>query len=148
MKILPNQNIPSGRAKAEAEAREMGINEELISNLVDSFYSNIQENEELGPIFEKVVQGNWGPHLEKMKDFWSSVVLYSGKYHGRPMPIHKRLTDVNPQHFGLWLSLFNQTLKEVSPSENVTQHFMLKAEQIAGSLQAGMFEKRVVMKND
>ena len=46
----------------------------------------------LGPVFERVVGDAWEPHLEKMRAFWSSLVLASGRYKGNPMMAHLMLT--------------------------------------------------------
>ena len=133
------KHTSSGRALAQVSAHKIGVDETLISNLVEAFYGKIQENEELGPIFNKIVAGNWEPHLAKMKDFWSSVTLYSGKYQGKPMPVHQQIEGIEPQNFEVWLGLFRETLEEIAPSQEVVEFFMLRAEQIANSLQAGIF---------
>ncbi|GAB3232200.1 hypothetical protein GCM10027346_19280 [Hymenobacter seoulensis] len=81
--------------------------------LVDSFYSRVQQDELLGPIFEAVVQGHWPRHLATMYDFWSGLLLGTGRYRGRPFPKHLAL-PVDSQHFRRWLTLF---------VENVDAHF-------------------------
>jgi hemoglobin len=126
------------RSSVQARIRAMGIDEVLIDRVVDTFYLRIRDDSELGPIFNGVID-DWDPHLAKMKDFWSSVVLYTGKYSGKPMPIHRQLIGVEPRHFAHWLNLFRKTLEDVAPSEEVVDHFMLRAEQIARTLQAGMY---------
>ena len=62
-----------------------------ISDLVERFYGRVRNDERLGPIFEARVQGEWGPHLAKMKGFWRSVLLKTGEYKGRPVPVHVRI---------------------------------------------------------
>lgn len=89
----------SDRLKAEREAaaarrnlltqdaiERTGITEEMIGELVTRFYGRVREDALLGPVFA-IVQ-NWDEHLAKLKDFWSSVVLMSGRYHGSPMRAH------------------------------------------------------------
>ena len=70
----------------------MDISEALIERIVRGFYAKIRTDDELGPIFESVVQGNWEPHLLKMMDFWASVMLKTHRYNGRPMPKHMALS--------------------------------------------------------
>ncbi len=140
-KKADNFNL-TGRALAQSNAHKIGINEELISSLVDTFYNEVHKNEVIGPIFDKAIGDDWDTHLKKMKNFWSSVVLYSGKYSGKPMPIHRQLENINAEHFKVWLDLFHETLVKVAPSEEVVRHFMSRAEQIARSLQAGIFEEK------
>ncbi len=129
------------REQLQAEATAMGIDDDYISLLVDTFYTRVRQDSVLGPIFEKAIGDNWGTHLAKMKDFWASVAFNAGRYTGKPVPKHQKLNDVTPQHFTLWLSLFRQTLEETAPSDEVVTYFMERAERIAKSLQLAMFYK-------
>lgn len=114
------------------------IDEEMVHGLVHAFYGRIRADAELGPIFERVIGGNWDVHLAKMCDFWSSVMLMSGRYKGNPMLAHMRLKTVRPAHFERWLALFGETARAVCPPE-AAQLFVGRAENIARSLQLGMF---------
>ena len=38
------------------------------------------------PVFNRAMPGDWGLHLETMRDFWSSVMLTCGRYKGAPAP--------------------------------------------------------------
>ena len=60
------------------------LSEDAIRHLVDCFYTKVRADPELGPIFERAIAGDWGPHLATMHDFWSSVMLTSGRYKGNP----------------------------------------------------------------
>jgi len=77
--------------------------------------------------------------LSTMKDFWASVAMNAGRYSGKPVPKHKKLSSVTPAHFKIWLALFEETLEETAPSPAVVSHFMERAERIAQSLQLAMF---------
>jgi hemoglobin len=114
------------------------IDEDMIRTLVHAFYDKIRQHAVLGPIFARVIGEDWDPHLVKMCDFWSSVMLMSGRYKGNPMTAHMRLKMVRPEHFALWLELFGQTADEVCPPE-IAPLFRARAENIARSLQLGMF---------
>lgn len=114
------------------------IDEEAIHALVHGFYAKVRSDGELGPIFERVIGADWGPHLAKMCDFWSSVMLMSGRYKGNPMIAHMRLKMIRPEHFARWLSLFQATAEELFPPE-IAALFVARAENIARSLQLGMF---------
>jgi hemoglobin len=63
-------------------------------------------------VFARV--GNWDEHLAKLRAFWSSIVLMSGRYHGQPMQAHFPLL-IEPLHFDRWLALFEQTTADVCP---------------------------------
>src|SRR3546814_8922351 len=59
------------------------ISEALVHDLVFAFYDRIRADATLGPIFDGVIGDRWDEHLAKMCDFWSSVMLASGRYEGR-----------------------------------------------------------------
>jgi hemoglobin len=114
------------------------ISEDMVKTLVHAFYARIREDVVLGPIFSRVIGDNWTSHLAKMCDFWSSVMLMSGRYKGNPMIAHMRLKMVRPEHFERWLGLFQETAQEVCPPD-IAALFRTRAENIARSLQLGMF---------
>jgi hemoglobin len=113
----------------------------LIHALVHSFYARVRADPELGPIFDRAIGHRWDAHLETMCDFWSSVMLATGRYHGRPMMAHMKHKAIQPQHFSRWLALFRQTAADICPSDIASQ-FVAKAENIARSLQLGLFFHR------
>lgn len=83
------------------------ITEEQISNLVEDFYGEIAGHEYLGPIFDKHIAQDWDHHLKIMKTFWRSVLLRSGEYKGKPVPVHQRIEGIDTGHFTEWLRLFS-----------------------------------------
>ena len=127
------------RAEVQRRAAALGIDEAYISILVDRFYERVRADEALGPVFDKAIGDNWGPHLTRMKDFWASVALNAGRYSGKPVPAHLKLSDVQRAHFTIWLSLFRETLDETAPTPGAVAYFMEPAERIAQSLQLAMF---------
>ena len=74
-----------------------------------------------------------------MKDFWASVAMNAGRYNGKPVPAHQKLTGVDASHFQIWLGLFRQTLEDTAPCADAIPYFMERAERIARSLQLAMF---------
>lgn len=112
--------------------------ERQIETVVRSFYGRVRDDAVLGPIFERAIGADWEPHLLKMFDFWSSVMLTSGRYKGQPMMVHMRLKTVRPEHFDHWLALFRTTVDEVCPGATADA-FMERAMRIADSLRMGMF---------
>ncbi len=107
-----------------------------IEDLVGMFYARIRKDPELGPIFERVIGADWGPHLKTMCDFWSSVMNTTGRYKGRPIPAHVKLTGIEPRHFARWLALFGETAEELFDPA-LAQAFLARAEKIAASLMLG-----------
>ena len=110
---------------------ETGLDEAVLARLVHSFYARVRDDAVLGPIFAARIS-DWGPHLERMVAFWSSVALMTGRYHGRPVPAHTPL-PIDAAHFERWLRLFRETAREVCTPAGAA-HVILRAERIARSL--------------
>ena len=127
------------RRDIQLNADRIGIDDAYISVLVETFYARIRADAALGPIFDREIGDNWGPHLARMKDFWASVAMNAGRYTGKPLPAHMKLTGVDASHFQIWLGLFRQTLEDTAPSAEAVPYFMERAERIASSLQLAMF---------
>jgi len=93
-----------------------GLDEPLIRQVVFAFYDQVRADADLAPVFDRVIAAEaWPAHLETMCDFWSSVLMRTGRYHGRPMPKHLALPELADAHFHRWLSLFRQTVRELCP---------------------------------
>lgn len=127
------------RRDIQLNADRMGIDDAYISQLVETFYARVRADATLGPVFNKEIGDNWAPHLARMKDFWASVTTNAGRYNGKPVPAHAKLTGVDASHFQVWLGLFRQTLEDTAPSADAIPYFMERAERIAKSLQLAMF---------
>ncbi|MCI4666181.1 MAG: group III truncated hemoglobin [Neomegalonema sp.] len=127
------------RREIQTHAASIGIDEDYISTLVDSFYARVRADETLGPIFEAEIGDGWAHHLARMKDFWASVAMNAGRYSGQPVPAHQKLAQVHIGHFAIWLRLFRETLSETAPSTEAVVYFLERAERIARSLQMAMF---------
>lgn len=104
-----------------------------ISDLVDNFYARVRAHDRLGAIFASHITGDWAPHLAKMKLFWASVLLRTGDYKGRPVPVHAKLSEVVTDDYRAWLGLFRTTVRETFAPE--AQPLVIHAaERIASSL--------------
>jgi hemoglobin len=114
------------------------LSEDAIRHLVDSFYIKVLTDAELGPIYERAIAGDWGPHLATMHDFWSSVMLTSGRYKGYPVAVHLRAEGIKPRLFDRWLALFDETSREFFPDDGADA-FRTKAVRIAESLKLALF---------
>ena len=124
------------QARASAEiAEQTGIGVAMIDRLVRTFYGKVRQDEVLAPVFNEKI-ADWEPHLVRMGEFWSSVALMTGIYHGRPMQKHPPL-PVDARHFDRWLQLFRQAAQEVCPPV-AAAHFIERAERIAQSLEMGI----------
>lgn len=113
------------------------ITDGYIERLIPTFYERIRQDEVLGPIFDGAVE-NWPHHLKKLQDFWSSVMLTSGRYKGQPMVAHVRHdAQMIPENFDRWLMLWRMTTDELLQPAAAAA-FQEKAERIAESLQLGI----------
>lgn len=129
-------DLEDRRAAVTAEIRaRTGIDDAMIRRLVHGFYDKVRADEVLGPVFAARIQ-DWGPHLERMCAFWSSVALLTGTYHGRPMQAHQQL-PVDAAHFDRWLTIFIATAEELCPPA-AAELFVDRAKRIAESLELGI----------
>jgi hemoglobin len=119
----------------------LGVTEAMIHDVVHTFYAKIRPDPTLGPIFERVIGDNWDVHLAKMCDFWSSVLLMTGRFKGTPMVAHARIHEIEPAHFARWLDLFRQKVTDLCPPA-ASGLFIEKADMIARSLQLGIATAR------
>ena len=118
----------------------VGVTETMIGEVVDAFYARVRRDEMLGPIFNGAVD-DWPEHLARLKDFWSSVLLMTGRFKGQPMVVHAALPNIGRAHFDHWLSLFAETVDELCPPQAAAL-FREKAAMIAESLQLGIAVSR------
>jgi hemoglobin len=112
------------------------ITEDAIAILVDRFYARVRRDPLIGPVFIAAI-ADWDAHLATLRDFWSSVMLTSGRYKGNPMAAHLR-HPIEPEFFDRWLALFGETADEVVGPE-AARLFRAKAANIAESLKLALF---------
>jgi hemoglobin len=93
---------------------EPPITETQIASLVERFYAKVRADPEIGPVFNHAV-ANWDAHLDLLKDFWSTVLLTTGRYKGNPLLAHFPLA-IGEGDFARWLKLFSETAGEVMPA--------------------------------
>lgn len=114
------------------------IDEAALARLIPLFYARVRQDPELGPIFEDAVQ-DWPEHLDKLADFWSSVMLTSGRYKGNPVAAHARHADrITPELFDRWLAIWTQVTREVM-RPGAAAALQEKAARIAESLKLALF---------
>ena len=115
------------------------ITEASIALLVRTFYGRAREDELIGPVFNAAVS-DWEHHIAQISDFWSSVLLKTGRYDGRPMRPHLVL-PLTPAHFDRWLALFEPTAREIF-SADVAAAFIERARRIADGFEMGIATTR------
>jgi hemoglobin len=113
-----------------------GITEPAITALVTRFYGKARRDPMIGPLFETAVD-DWNEHIEKLSDFWSSVMLTTGRYKGNPMAAHLK-HPLELAFFERWMALWRETTGEVFAPDEAAR-FDLKAKNIAASLKLALF---------
>lgn len=134
-------NPSSGSETRVGPGLAVGVTEPMIREVVHAFYAKVRADPALGPIFNRAIGDGWDTHLAKLCDFWSSVLLMTGRFKGSPMTAHSRLADIRPTHFARWLHLFEQTAEQLCPPEAAAL-FVARSQMIARSLQLGIAVSR------
>lgn len=102
---------------------------------VDTFYSKVQNDDLIGPIFNNVIK-DWQAHLDKMYMFWNAALFGVPGFKGNPFAKHAPL-PIELKHFERWILLFNGTIDEHFEGEMAED-----AKKRAG-LMAAMFLNRL-----
>ena len=112
------------------------ITEPALATLVARFYDKARQDPALGPVFDRAVE-DWDEHFAKLGDFWSSVMLTTGRYKGNPVAAHLK-HPIEPQFFDRWLELWRETAGELF-APPVAARLVDKAERIGESLRLALF---------
>lgn len=116
------------------------LDDPALRRVVDAFYDRVRTDPLIGPVFNDAIH-DWPAHLVLLGDFWSSVMLTSGLYKGRPVPAHFRHRDrITPAMFERWLALWAETTNE-RMAPDAAAALQDKAGRIAESLQYALFFK-------
>lgn len=105
------------------------LTEADISSVIARFYERVRADTQLGPVFA-VVQ-DWDDHLTRLSEFWSSMMLTTGRYKGNPLAMHLvHAEKFRPEMFVRWLQLWTQTTDELIPGE-IAVEMQARAKRIA-----------------
>ncbi len=132
-------NAPLFERTSPKEAQIDRISDDSIARLVHGFYAKVRADAQLAPIFANAIADDqWEPHLAKMRDFWSSVMLTTGRYKGNPVAVHMAVAGLEPHLFSRWLELFGETCGGLFEPE-IADAFRTKAVRIADSLKLALY---------
>lgn len=87
-----------------------------IDSVVATFYAAVRQDPELSVVFNNHIQ-DWPEHEIKIASFWRNAILKERSYSGNPMQAHQAAGDVKPDHFPIWLGLFDEVLHKELPPE-------------------------------
>lgn len=119
-----------------------GLDETMIAAVVSRFYDDARRDPLLGPVFNRVIAPEaWPHHLATIADFWSSMLLGTGRYAGRPMPKHMAIPELSDDHFRRWLALFRRTVTELCPPD-IAALFIERSERIGNSFRMNIAMRR------
>ncbi|RJE84861.1 group III truncated hemoglobin [Paracoccus onubensis] len=116
------------------------LTEEQLEQVIRVFYAAIRRHEVLGPVFARHVT-NWPAHEAKIAGFWKNAILHQPGYDGNPMQVHMAAGDVRPEHFALWLALFDETLDRLLPAATARAWSAL-AHRIGNGMRMGVEDIR------
>lgn len=109
--------------------------EVAIEKCVRRFYDGAHADPLLAPVMRSIV--DFEKHVSVVCDFWSHVLLGTGRYVGPAYPAHVNL-PIRPEHFDRWLALFaDAATVELAPVH--ARLSLEKARHMAQSFVAGMF---------
>ena len=119
-----------------------GLDETMIRAVVDEFYARARRDDVVGPVFNRVIpDAEWPSHLAKIADFWSAMLLGTGRFTGRPMPKHMAIPELGDAHFMRWLRLFRETVEELC-SPAISALFIERSERIGNSFRMNIAMRR------
>ena len=116
------------------------VTPDQISAVVTEFYAAIRTHPGLGPVFAAHVT-DWTAHEEKIARFWRNAILFERSYDGNPMQVHRTAGNVRPQHFDVWLGLFDSVLHRTLPVDTAAAWSAL-AHRIGRGLRMGVEDAR------
>jgi hemoglobin len=114
------------------EKHDIETNED-VKLLVDTFYSRVNEDVLLSPIFNDVAKLDFAKHMPIMYAFWRTLLFGDNSYQGNPFSHHVKL-PIDEQHFQRWLELWRGTIDELFSGQKA-EEAKARATSIAGIFQ-------------
>jgi len=132
--VDPQDVDPEGTEPRHGDPEGMQLTEESVRVVVEDFYGRVRADPDLAPMFESRLGDRWQEHLERMCDFWTTVLLGTRRYRGNPMASHMTIPDISPSHFTRWMNLFARTAR-AHLSEPAAADMIGRAERMRWALQ-------------
>lgn len=106
-----------------------------VAELVRRFYSDVAQDDLLGPMFNDVARVDWSEHLPKLTDFWCRMLFAMPGYQGNPFRAHQVIHAQRPftaAHFERWLDLFFEAVELgwVGPNAERVKAFATKVARV------------------
>jgi hemoglobin len=136
---IPTDKAQEHYSKLRARAEALGIDEEYIDRLLDTFYARVRTHEVLAPIFDEAIGDDWDEHPVIIRAFWVTFIFGGDGYTRDMGAIHKKLTNVRPEHFAIWLKLFRSALNDTAPCPEAVEYLIGRGQRVAKGLQTIMY---------
>ena len=120
------------------------ITADQITDQMRAFYVEIRAHPVLGPIFINRIgtdAATWRTHEDKIASFWRNAILHERCYDGRPQQVHSAVSAILPEHFAIWLDLFENVALKTLPETTATPWVAL-ARRIGAGLRMGVQHTR------
>ncbi len=109
-----------------------------IAAQVDGFYARVRDDQLLGPVFAARIRADaWPAHLGRMRDFWATILLGTGRYRGNPLLVHRAIPEISREHHRRWLDLFEQVARELFTAP-IAATWIDRAQRMSRTLQADL----------
>jgi len=130
----------AGMSEIQAQPPRFDVTRAQIVAVVTEFYALVRGHPGLGPVFAAHVT-DWPAHEEKITRFWANAILRERGYDGNPQAVHVAAKDVRPEHFDVWLALFDGVLHRQLPEPQAAAWSAL-AHRIGRGFRTGVEEAR------
>ena len=118
-----------------------------IERMVREFYARAQEDELIGPVFERRIAA-WPAHLDRMVLFWRAVLrgeqTFSASPRGAPPALHRAIAELDRSHYRRWLLLFAEVVDSVFDAAEAAEVKRV-ANRIAASLSSHLLPSSIVV---
>jgi hemoglobin len=120
-------------------------NRKDIALLVQTFYTKIRADAEIGFYFNEMI-ADWEEHSGKLTDFWEMNLFAIRKYNGNPIEAHNKVDEhfngsITSNEFGIWLNLWFATIDELYEGENA-DILKRRARKMSSFLYLNIFDNR------
>ncbi|CAM4019545.1 protoglobin domain-containing protein [Alkalicoccus chagannorensis] len=110
------------------------LGEDRLHELVDTFYSHVEEHPELSPIFPDDMSETRRKQKQFLTQFFGGPALYTEE-HGHPMLRAKHMQfAVTPERSRAWLSCMGQALYETGIEEPLRSYMFERFEKTAAHM--------------
>jgi hemoglobin len=114
------------------------LSRDSLRALVHAFYADVRRDAALAPVFDAAIGAHWETHLERMVEFWCTMMLDTRSFSGSVFGTHMQLKGVEPLHFERWMSLwYRHTAAGFEAADR--KQLREKAEMIGRSPFLGLF---------